>query len=321
MDREFAWTSLNSLIKEKYQSKLFIVAWIHSFVEENTISSIELHTQKTWSTDCPNILGLFIQENKDDRSKPEKFDFYSLTRQGDRKLGQCKKPVKQTHDECSKKSFYKSNLDYVQFTEGSLEIVQDVYEVLLDDPMEVSFNDSSSHDITMESKESDVSSEESEVSSKESDVPLIDESDTEDEDFWKTCKGCNRTFEDSKKFCMHISHYKCKCKHSYGKELEKWITDRKASQNRKKQNKFYQTHKEDKKKYQKEYDQTHKENKKKYYQTHKEKILKRYYNLRIQDEEFAKRFMDFKNETKDGPIYVCQCCRRILFKRGNVSKI
>ena len=243
-------------------------------------------------------------------------------------MGQCKKPVKQTHDECSKKSFYKSNLDYVQFTEGSLEIVQDVYEVLLDDPMEVSFNDSSSLDITMESKESDVSSEESEVSSKESDVPLIDESDTEDEDFWKTCKGCNRTFEDSTKFCMHISHYKCKCKYSYGNELEKWKTDRKASQSRRKQNKYDQTHKEEISKKRKDHYQTHKEeiSKKKndHYQTHKEEILKRkrrYYNLRIQDEEFAKRFMDFKNETKDGPIYVCQCCRRILFKRGNVSKI
>ena len=228
-------------------------------------------------------------------------------------MGQCKKPVKQTHDECSKKSFYKSNLDYVQFTEGSLEIVQDVYEVLLDDPMEVSFNDSSSHDITMESKESDVSSEESQVSSKESDVPLIDESDTEDEDFWKTCKGCNRTFEDSTKFCMHVSHYKCKCKYSYGDELEKWLTDRKASQNRKKQNKFYQTHTEEISKKKKDYGQTHKE------EISKKK--RRYYNLRIQDEEFAKRFMDFKNETKDGPIYVCQCCRRILFKRGNVHKI
>ena len=40
------------------------------------------------------------------------------------------------------------------------------------------------------------------------------------------------------------------------------------------------------------------------------------YNLRIKNVEFQKRFMNFKNDTKDGPVFVCLCCRRTLFKNG-----
>ena len=110
--------SLNNLIEEKFQSKLTVVAWINSHVGEIKINSIDLHTQKTWSSIFPDILGLVIQFNED-RSKIGTFDYYSLTRQGSRKLNQCKKPENQVHDECNKKSYYKSCMDYIKFVDTS----------------------------------------------------------------------------------------------------------------------------------------------------------------------------------------------------------
>ena len=121
--------SLNTLIEEKFQSKLSVVAWITtSHVGKIEINSIDLHTQKTWSTIFPDILGLVVQLNED-RSKIGTFDYYALTRQGSRKLNQCKKPENQIHNECNKKSFYKSCMDYVKFTDGPLEVIHDIFEI------------------------------------------------------------------------------------------------------------------------------------------------------------------------------------------------
>ena len=87
------------------------------------------------------------------------------------------------------------------------------------------------------------------------------------------------------------------------------------------------------KEYQKEYYQEHKVEKKEYYQEHQveKKVYQtkynkknreiinskqRVYDLKIKPQEFSKRYLKFKKAIKDGPTYVCDCCRRSLFKSG-----
>ena len=212
---------MNNLIEEKFQSKLTVVAWIKCHVGEIEINSSDLHYQQTLSSITPDILGLFVQFNED-RTKIDTFDIYTLTMQGSKKF--------QIHKECIKKSFSKFFMDNVKFIDGPLEVMHDIFEVLQDDPMEVSSND-------IQANESDMN----------------EESETNEDDFWKICQGCNRTFEDSNKFCMHISHYKCKCKNSYGKNLEKWMKERKTFQNRMKKKKHYVNHKDEISQRKKEY--------------------------------------------------------------------
>jgi len=298
---------LNALIKDKHESKLSIIAWIHSRTE---INSIDLHTQKTWSNECSDILEIFVQVAQD--GSVENYDFYGLTRQGDRMLTKCCKSGDKSHDDCNRKSFYKSYLDYVTFTESPFEIILcDVFEMVIVENSETVPSDDSQTD--------------------ESDDPMPEE------EFWRRCKGCNKTFDDSNKFCMHVSHYRCKCKHSYGDELQEWKDERKKTSNTKRQRKFHKNNPEKKSQTNKKHHENHREENnlrskayhenhreennlrsKNYHKGHKQEISsrKKKYNLSIQNGEFAKRYLKFKNETKDGPIFVCNCCRRVLFKRG-----
>ena len=237
VNRDYAWNSLKSLIKNQYQSKISIIAWIH--VGGNQVSSVDLHTQKTWSNDFPDILGLSLEVNED-RVMPEKFDFYALTRQGNQKLMQCKQTKDQIHVQCQKKSFYKSFLDYVKFTDGPLEIIYDIFEIVLDDPMEV-----------------------------QSDTSQIDDDPMEEDvdDFWKFCTGCKKPFYDPGTFSRHVSHSK-KCKSSYGEKYTDWYKKRSKDSNRKRQQKWTQNenNKESKRKYMRKYDKEHQDEIKDYKQ-------------------------------------------------------
>ena len=125
---------MNDLILEKYQSKLSVVAWIH-FDNNKTSTSINLHTQNVWSKQYPEILEIIIQDNGD-------LNIYGLTTEGVSKLSQCKKPMDQIHYECQRNSYRESKLDSVKFRESSLEVVQDIFEVLLEDPMKQNSNQS-----------------------------------------------------------------------------------------------------------------------------------------------------------------------------------
>ena len=273
------------LIKEKLKSELSIVAWIHKGT--NGITSIDLHNQNIWSNECPDILEISVQTRQD--GSVEKFGFFGLTRQGIRILNKCQKPSGQSHAECAKKSLYKSYLEYVKFTEGPLETIHDVYEIVGNDPMEITIDDSQPDDVFMEPE-----------------GRASNQSENNDDEFWKICRGCKKPFENSNKFCMHASRSKCKL--AYGNEWEKWLKDRKTTSNRKKQQTFKANHPEIKS-----------QNDKKYYQNHRKEIQSRkkhYYKFSKMNEAFSKRYMKFKKETKDGPIFVCDYCKRALFKRG-----
>ena len=117
VDRECAWMSLNTLIQDKFESKLSIIAWVHSKVEGDEITSFDLHNQMTWSSMFPDILGLVIHFNEDG-TKIGTFDFYALTMKGKRILSKCEKSENQLHDECSNKALYKSCMDHVRFSDS-----------------------------------------------------------------------------------------------------------------------------------------------------------------------------------------------------------
>jgi hypothetical protein len=98
-----------------------LIAWIHSHVGlvECNFSSVDLHTQLSYSTIYDGILGLVlkIQEN----GQLGQYDFFELSRSGTRHVGNCSKKVdcnsRVQHLSCSKKSFYQSALARVMLRE------------------------------------------------------------------------------------------------------------------------------------------------------------------------------------------------------------
>ena len=124
------WNTLNDTLREKYQSRLTIVAWIHSHVGRNTyecnFSRIDMHTQKAWSNTYPDILGLVVHVG-DDKSIMN-YDFYAITKDGYEKF--IKSKGMYTNPE--KESNYTSCLNLVKFTEDTLEVL----EIEVDDPRE-----------------------------------------------------------------------------------------------------------------------------------------------------------------------------------------
>ena len=282
VDKVCAWMSLNNLIQDKFQSKLSIIAWVHSKIEGDEINSYDLHSQNTWSSVFPDMLGLVIQLNEDG-TKVATFDFYALTMKGKRKLSQCEKPQNELHHECNNKALYKSCMDYVRFTDIPVEVIYDVFEVTIDDPLEMTADDIQTQ--------------------TDDDMMEVDEDDF----CWQICKGCKKAFDDSSKFCMHVS--RAKCKESYGNELTIWIEERKKNSNRKKTKKYKKNHPEKVRQFKKTYNTKH-----------RDVIISKQkeYNLKMKNQEFGKRFMKFKEATIDGAAYVCNCCRRLLFKTGIV---
>ena len=79
--------------------------------------------------------------------------------------------------------------------------------------------------------------------------------------------------------------------------------------NRKKNKKYKKNHPEKVRQFNKTYNTKHRD------------VIsskKKEYNLKMKNQEFGKRFMKFKEATIDGAAYVCNCCRRLLFKTGIV---
>ena len=92
---------------------------------------------------------------------------------------------------------------------------------------------------------------------------------------------------------------------------------------RKKQRKFAKNNTEKIRQKTKKYNEKHSEERsiknKEYYKNNKQEIRSRqrhYYKFSKNMSDSSEKYMMFKKETKDGPIFVCNCCRRVLFKRG-----
>ena len=329
-------------MKKKYGSKLSIAAWVHSHVEgvECCFSSVDLHTQFTWSQVFPDILGLVFEIDQD--GLPAEYDFYGLTTQGVTKLRECRKPGSDGHVECDKKSYYTSKLQLIDPIDIHLE-VHDFFQMSY--PNEQLFeNEWPTIEESTKRKLKPVK-----PSAHEVEVEIQDQEDKTDpsdsyqsQDHEKECEGCKKTYNIDT-FFKHFRRAK-KCKEKYGDRYDDMIKERRKNykkahnfnlyaENReaRKEN-FKQNYAENrearneaaKQNYAENRDeknekakQDHVKNKDRNNQRDKErrKIAK------IESKEFEKRFQKFKKETKDGPSFACQCCHRTLFYRGIYFKI
>ena len=205
-----AWIYFNSPMKKKYGSKLSIVSWVHSHVEDVKccFSSVDMHTQFTLNKMYPDILGLVCQIGKD--NSLEDYDFYGLTRKGYHGLSRCKKSGTKFHEGCYKESFYASQKHMITFFDGLLE-VHDYFDQVDDkkeDQTTINVNNG-----TIESQPVFSNTSDKKVYSFGYDM----ESDfVQDEK--RKCEGCDKFFF-IESFFKHISHSK-KCRGAFD-ELNK----------------------------------------------------------------------------------------------------
>ena len=344
-----AWISMNSPMKRKYGSKLSIAAWVHSHVEgvECCFSSVDLHTQFTWSQVFPDILGLVFEIDQD--GLPAEYDFYGLTTQGVTKLRECRKPGSDGHVECDKKSYYTSKLQLIDPIDIHLE-VHDFFQMSY--PNEQLFeNEWPTIEESTKRKLKPVK-----PSAHEVEVEIQDQEDKTDpsdsyqsQDHEKECEGCKKTYNIDT-FFKHFRRAK-KCKEKYGDRYDDMIKERRKNyknahnfKNTQKRNeKAKQIYAENKEARKENFKQNYAENrearKQNYAENRDEKNEKakqdhvknkdrnnqrdkeRRKIAKIESKEFEKRFQKFKKETKDGPSFACQCCHRTLFYRGIYFKI
>ena len=118
-------------MNEKIESKLTIVAWVHSHngrnVNECRFSDNDIHTQYAWSNIYPEIIGLVIHIG-DDKSVMS-YDFHALTSQGYKNVKECHELNSNCHcwwlfRDKGRKSNTMSCLEYVKFTEDSMEVLE-----------------------------------------------------------------------------------------------------------------------------------------------------------------------------------------------------
>ena len=116
-----AWILNDSPMKEKYGSKLSVVAWAHSHVQglQCSFSATDVHTQFTWSKSYPDILGLVFELDQEGFLK--NYDMFGLTKPGNQNVKKCILPGNQC-DKCDENSNYASFKHFVNWFDGSLEV-------------------------------------------------------------------------------------------------------------------------------------------------------------------------------------------------------
>ena len=305
-------------------------------------SSVDLHTQFTWSQVFPDILGLVFEIDQD--GLPAEYDFYGLTTQGITELRKCRKPGSDGHVECDKKSYYTSKLHLIDPIDIHLE-VHDFFQMSY--PNEQLFeNEWPTIEESTKRKLKPVK-----PSAHEVEVEIQDQEDKTDpsdsyqsQDHEKECEGCKKTYNIDT-FFKHFRRAK-KCKEKYGDRYDDMIKERR--ENYKKAHNFKNTQKRNEKAKQiyAENREARKENFKQNYAENREARKQNYAENRdeknekakqdhvknkdrnnqrdkerrkiakIESKEFEKRLQKFKKETKYGPSFACQCCQRTLFYRG-----
>ena len=285
----------------------------------------------------PDILGVVFELAKN--GVIEEVDFYGLTTHGITNLRKCRKPGGDFHDECDKKSYYTSKMHLVEEIDDPLE-VHDFFTISNPEgqlyenewpTIEESLKRKTkpSADVSMEIEENDETNQTHAEVPMEEEVQVQDEfpqnemeveiGDLPPED--KECEGCGRLFKVDK-LLSHIGHWRNKeCMAVYGperyeqmKKQNKIIVERKREEKRSGLRKDYQAknyaeHKEvrlEKAKH------NHIKNK----EVRNVNSKERRKATKIENSKFEKRLQKFKEETKHGPSFGCQCCHRALFYRG-----
>ena len=321
-----SWITLHPSMHGKH-----IASWVHSHVEgvECCFSSVDLHTQFSYTRIYPDLLGLVFEINPNGNLK--KYDYYGFTPEGNSKLRNCKLPGTQFHDECWQKSYYTSKKHLVTFFDGPLKVYDGIPEINPQRELnstefssmweyltiQESANETNSIlDEVLDTQKSSQSNQSQDLNQDQTNIHQSQESNVLSQKDEEKCKGCEKIFKIDK-LVQHVGHRNSKkCKAAYGEETyEKMKSARKeAVQKRKRVRSTYfkdwnARNRKERNEKQKIYDQKNKE-------VIYEKARQRKKDMKIANLEFEKRFKNFKNETKNGPSFGCHCCHRSLFYRG-----
>ena len=110
-----------------------LIAWIHTHVENVKcgFSSIDNHTQHTYSKLHDGVLGLVIEVLEN--NKTGEYDFFEITRQGKRFLEKCSRQkdcnTMEQHESCNNTNFYKSVKDQVMFDDSLVLKVRNFMDI------------------------------------------------------------------------------------------------------------------------------------------------------------------------------------------------
>ena len=101
-----------------------LLAWIHSHVQSVpcNFSSVDVHTQHTYSKIHDGILGLVVELKEN--GQLGQYDFFEMSRQGAKLVEQCSRKkncdTREQHQSCNNPRIYKSALEKVMIHDDSL---------------------------------------------------------------------------------------------------------------------------------------------------------------------------------------------------------
>ena len=261
-------------MKLEGRKKPLVIAWIHSHVRgsECSFSSIDNHTQHSFSKLHKGVLGLVIEIKKNGQKGSH--DFFELTQIGRKTIERCSRQKNcisnEQHDSCNGREFYQSAYNKVIFDPSFSLKVRNFMSINVAGAACLS-------DWDMGDFEEDID-DLSEVEENEFKTPQPHSKNfqsTKDE----TCKICQNKFSN---LLLHLSRWSEACKDGYGDEFEK-IKKMKEDEQRAKKRKLNSDSYERKKKRQESCPQdkeAEKERKKQYNKDNPEVVKgwnKRYY--------------------------------------------
>ena len=322
-----------------------LMAWIHSHVRSVAcnFSSVDLHTQLSYSKIYDDILGLVVEIKEN--GQLGQHDFFEMSRQGKRLVEKCSKKKdcdsRKQHQSCNNPGFYQSAKNKVLFSEELPLYVRNFIE----------------------------SYEESDIDQNGKQVPMhqmyqsSDEEayETDDEDFYFTnqkkqklqnkpkksapndktqCKVCGTEFA---RIIMHLQR-NTDCRVKYGKEFDKMrkkadlkrrMDSKKNTKKIKEQNaEYYQKNAKKIRENQQKNAKKIKEKKAEYRQKNAEKIQrgnKEWYEKNTEAKKAKEaekrqkakdmtteeqRCLKFKRDIIEGIDFICFSCNRACFKKG-----
>ena len=295
------------------------MAWIHSHVRSVpcNFSSVDLHTQLSYSKIYDGILGLVVEIKEN--GKLGQHDFFEMSRQGKRLVEKCSKKKdcdsRKQHQSCNNPGFYQSAKNKVMFSE---ELSLDVRNFI---------------STTEQYEESDIDQTGEQVPMYQMEESSDEEVyETDDEDFYFPnpkkqklqnqpkksapknkiqCKVCGIEFAG---IIMHLQR-NTDCRIKYGKDFDKMKmkADLKRRMDKKKNAKKV------KEKYRQKNAEKVQRSDKEWYEKNAEAKKAKVAEKRQKDKDMTteeQRILKFKRDIIEGIDFVCFSCNRACFKKG-----
>ena len=224
-------------LKLEGRKKPLLIAWIHSHVRgsECGFSSIDNHTQHSFSKLYKGVLGLVIEIKKNDQRGPH--DFFELTHIGRKTIEWCSRQKNcistEQHDSCNERHFYQSAHGKVIFDPSYSLKVRNF--MVMNEAGAASQLEWDKGDF-----EEDIA-DHSEDEQNEFKAPPSKKQKKQAE----ACKICHNKFPN---LFVHLSRWSKDCRSQYGKEFEeikKRKEDEQKAKGKKRDSDRYEINKED----------------------------------------------------------------------------